>query len=494
MRFAIILTIMGATLAMDVAAYGQVVQLNTGQQLDANYQLGSGGYNKVVGGRGGVNSQLIVTGQVTGLSPFRGHVPYFAPNQLELNLPSAQFDAYRGQSVGLGDVRRQPYMINPYYSQGQTAMGLPGIVQGRTAPGTNTPINSVGAPVAPYVYAEVTRAYAPIVTDVAVPVVVPRTPISADSPALGKYISSDMANYGPSAPIFSGLAEPQRLQLARELYDLAQREEPNPSQVNANVNAKLNAQVGTPTPIQPLPAGSREPAPKPRETPGKPAQATPEPGANVPPNQDVFSDILMKLYQERTQNATPQTPTPGNAIVELRGNEVLLHSLAGAGNDSFNLFMTAAQAKMKEGKFYAAARDYDSALIINASNPLALEGQGMAKFAAGEPYSAAFAFSRAIQVFPPLMETRLDVAKLIDDKTFQTRLAALDQRLTIAPDRDEPLLLMLATFLHQNAGQTEKAKAYAQLLKDSPKATNLMQAYTTYVLTGKRPIQPVTKK
>jgi tetratricopeptide (TPR) repeat protein len=202
----------------------------------------------------------------------------------------------------------------------------------------------------------------------------------------------------------------------------------------------------------------------------------------------------MKLYQERTQKATPQTPTPGNAIVELRGDEVLLHSLAGAGKDSFNLFMTAAQAKMKEGKFYAAARDYDSALIINSANPLALEGQGMAKFAAGEPYSAAFAFSRAIQVFPPLMETRLDVAKLIDDKTFQTRLAALDQRLSIAPDRDEPLLLMLATFLHQNAGQTEKAKAYAQLLKDSPKSTKLMQAYTTYVLTGKRPVQPATKK
>jgi tetratricopeptide (TPR) repeat protein len=511
-------TIIVAVSALAVTASGQVTQLNTGQQLDANSQIGSGGYNTLRPGQGGVNSQLIVSGQTSGLTPFRGHVGYFAPNQLELNLPSAQFDAYRGQSVGLGDIirRQRTYQTNPYYSQGQTAYGVSGIVQGRTAPGTNAPINSIGAPVAPYVYAEDIKAYAPIVSDVGVPTLAAPPPvITADSPIIGKYIGSDAAAYAPNAPIFSGLTEPQRQQLARELYDLAQREEPNSSQIDANVNTRVNAQAGTPTPIPPLPSaspqltpGARPPTPADQPRPAKSTPAVTEPGATVTPNQDIFSDVLLKLYQQRTQkapseqtppvnltNATPAPrPTANNALVELRGNEVVLHSLAGVSKDSFNLFMASAQAKMKGGKFYAASRDYESALIVNPSNPLALEGQGMAKFAAGEPYSAAFSLSRAIQLFPPLIETRLDINALVDEKTFQERLATLDQRLAAGTDRQDPLLLMLAAFLHHNAAQTQKANTYAQLLKDSPKTTKLMQAYATYVLTGKRPVQPATKK
>jgi tetratricopeptide (TPR) repeat protein len=337
--------------------------------------------------------------------------------------------------------------------------------------------------------------------------------ISTDTLALGKYISSDASSYGPTAPIFSGLTDPQRQQLAKELYDLANREEPNASQVNANLNPQLNAQAGAPVQLPPIPAGSEEPLPGarrplPAQQPAKPAPQ-PEPGAapKVSPNQDIFSDVLMKLYQERTAPAG-QTPSgdlsgPGpspartaanNPLVETKGSEVLIHSLAGAGKDSFNLFMASAQGKMKDGKFYAASRDYELALTINPSNPLALEGAGLAKFAAGEPYTAAFELSRAIEVFPPLMETRLDVAKFVDEKTFSSRLAALDERLSAGPDRQETLLLMLATFLHQNAAQTDKAKAYAQLLKDAPKATKLMQTYADYVLTGKKPAQPAILK
>jgi hypothetical protein len=508
-----IVTISIGLFALAVAANGQVRQLNTGQQLDANSQIGSGGYNYVVGGQGGVNSQLIVTGQTTGLSPFQGRVPYYAPNQLNLNLPSAPFDTFRGQSVGLGNVvRGQTYQTNPYYNFNQTVFGPKGIASGQTAPGTNAPINSIAQPPAPYVYSEVIKAYEPIVTDIGVAPVVAPPVISTDTLALSKYISSDISNFGPSAPIFSGLTDPQRQQLSRELYDLAQREEPNAAQVNANINPQVNAQAGATPTLPPIPEGSQEPAPGTRrplpEQPAKPAPA-PEPGAasKISQNQDIFSDILMRLYQQRTEAAgptapekltgpgpSPARPTANNPLVETKGGEVLIHSLAGASKDSFNLFMASAQTKMKDGKFYAASRDYESALTVNASNPLALEGSSLAKFAAGEPYTAAFELNRAIEVFPPLMETRLDVTRLVDEKTFSSRLAALDQRLSAGSDRQEPLLLMLATFLHQNAAQTDKAKAYAQLLKDAPKATKLMQAYADYILTGKKPAQPAILK
>jgi tetratricopeptide (TPR) repeat protein len=508
-------TMLISLLALVVCAQGQVRQLNTGQVLDANNQIGSGGYNYVAGGQGGVNSQLYINGQTTGLTPFQGRVGYFAPNQLNLQLPTAEFDTFHGQSIGLGDISRtQTYMTNPYYNRNQTVIGAKGIAQGQNAPGSSIPINSIAQPVAPYVYADVIKAYAPIVTDVGVAPVVAPPVISSDTLALSKYISSDMATYGPGAPIFSGLSDPQRQKLANELYDLAQREEPNAAQVNANVNPEVNAQAGAPKTLPPIPAASQEPPanerrPLPAQPKGTPT--TPEPGAapTVPANQDIFSDVLMKLYQQRTQKTTEQPapsnpggeaptpaarPTSNNALVELRGNEVFIHSLAGGGKDSFNLYMALAQAKMKNGKFYAASRDYESALVINPSNPLALEGAGLAKFAAGEAYSAAFELNRAIETFPPLMETRLDIAKLVDDETFGSRLAALDQRLSAGPDREEPLLLMLATFLHQNAGQTDKAKTYAQLLKNVPKATKLMQTYADYVTTGKKPAQPTILK
>ena len=41
-----------AALAITLPAYAQVQQLQVGQSLDANYQVGSGGYNTVTGGVG----------------------------------------------------------------------------------------------------------------------------------------------------------------------------------------------------------------------------------------------------------------------------------------------------------------------------------------------------------------------------------------------------------------------------------------------------------
>lgn len=117
--------------------FGQV-RIQSGQALDANPMLGSGGFNTPVSGYNGLNSQLYITGQVSGLAAFRGTVNYFAPNQINLNLPSDELSRFRQQSVGVSDVLTgTPYATTPYYDRARTTALLPNITAGQTIPGTN---------------------------------------------------------------------------------------------------------------------------------------------------------------------------------------------------------------------------------------------------------------------------------------------------------------------------------------------------------------------
>ena len=86
------------------AAGGQLRPVAGGRALDANFQVGSGGWNTTVRSPLGVSSQLYVDGQVTGLGNFRGTVGYNAPNQLHMTVPSAALSDFERRSVGISEV------------------------------------------------------------------------------------------------------------------------------------------------------------------------------------------------------------------------------------------------------------------------------------------------------------------------------------------------------------------------------------------------------
>ena len=88
------------TLLIVSVTAAQVVRTQSGQALDANYRIGGGGVNSVSGGAR-INSQLYVTGQVTGLGGFRGSIGYYPANTMRLVLPSEAMETFQGQSVGL---------------------------------------------------------------------------------------------------------------------------------------------------------------------------------------------------------------------------------------------------------------------------------------------------------------------------------------------------------------------------------------------------------
>ncbi|MCK4602561.1 MAG: hypothetical protein KAU28_08855, partial [Phycisphaerae bacterium] len=297
-------------------AGGQVVQTQTGQALDANYQVGSGGYNRVAGGVGGVNSQLYVTGQVRGLSAFQGHVGYVGASQLRLNLPSASLGTFRQQSVGVQDAYGGgAYRPAPYFERTSTVFGARGITHGFTLPGTSIPSPRAAKPgVTQRLYTDVVADYQSVV-----------------SPGLGqRVLSSDISpaarparagEEGPSSDrqhselfvsreadsVFGVLRLQDREKLAREFSetDRQQPEELAAHEVRTEIDTIVQAPVVAPK----------------REGPGSEASTAEEgaerdsssvltgrregglPGAD----QDVFLDLLI-LLRERRQAGEDTVP------------------------------------------------------------------------------------------------------------------------------------------------------------------------------------------
>lgn len=80
-----------------------------GRALDANNQVGSGGFNQPAQSQYGFDygqrANEIITGNVTGLAGFQGISPIVANNAFRVGLPSAGLAQFRATSVGLPDVR-----------------------------------------------------------------------------------------------------------------------------------------------------------------------------------------------------------------------------------------------------------------------------------------------------------------------------------------------------------------------------------------------------
>ena len=187
--------------------------------------------------------------------------------------------------------------------------------------------------------------------------------------------------------------------------------------------------------------------------------------------------------EEGSEQIVPIVPivqiVPGDAIVVRR--------LAGVGQDRFNKYMAKAEELFKEGKYYDAAGTYELASMTKPANPLARVGAALSLLAAGESLSAAVHMKRAIRLFPPLMETRLDVEKLLGRELLNRRLERVELLIEDAQSTVKRDLAFLAAFMHHNAGHPAKARQYAELLDELSKSDNIYQAYVAFILQARRP-------
>lgn len=499
-------------------AIGQVGRSNTARTLDANYQLGSGGYNRPVGGLRGFSSQLYVTGQVTGLGRFHGNVGYYAANELRLDLPSASLSTFRRQSVGLSEVLAgRTYQTSAYYDPARTVLGTRKVISGAAVPGSNMPrISSAPSATTRRLYDEVLSRYKPILP------LNPRsplmTPLLVPSPSGGAAaidpLAADRSRWTRpgSAALFGVLRAEDREQLVRELSVLQIRDDRVEAMVDARVDTSVKEPYKGADAVRPPELPSREPqTPQPAYRREKPVES-PAARKLPEPDQDVFIDLLLKLKESRIAaeeaNATKtgsqeppgraaplkQKPKPslrhGELVAAGKGG-VVIHALAGKSADRFNMYMKQAEKKLKEGKFYAAAGKYELALIVDSNNPLARVGLALAMFCAGESLPAGSNIRRALHMFPALMETRVNITSLVDTRTFSRRLEWLEKRIEdTSPRRTEVLLVLMASFAHHNTGDTAKARKYAEMLQAASGDDRILSAYAKSILTAGQPAKP----
>ena len=169
---------------------------------------------------------------------------------------------------------------------------------------------------------------------------------------------------------------------------------------------------------------------------------------------------------------------------------VVIHSLAGSSTDVFNTQMARSENLLKQGKYYAAADAYETAVRLNPSNPLARVGMALSLFGAGEPSTAGHHLAQAMKLFPPLIETRLDLQALTGEKRFVSRLKVADERLAGETEKD-PRVALITMYLHHSRGEQKAAQAAARkLLAVASNDVSNRGVYTMaarYILTGESP-------
>jgi len=492
-----------ALLAPAPTARGQVLPTQDGRLLDANYLYGSQGYNSVRRAESTFNANQYVTGQVGGLYAFRGQ-PYAAANQLRLTLPSAGLDDFNRRAVGLDQIRSGTlYGASTYLSPQRTVLGSAGIARGAAAPGTSIPrATYVPRATAQRLYDQAIEAYKPLTAGLGEPLrvnplVAPALPMAP--PSLAVAAAQAQALQGAVRPISSALfgilrdKDKQRL-----VEELTAAERAADAGLHGRVDARVDAHVDARF------------KPKPPDLPPAPtAGPLPEPG------QDVFIDILVNLQRLGTEDesdARPPTgpkpkrtqplPVPGDEdeddtaaqavlpakAVELRRGRVIVNTLAGKGRDMFNVHMTRAQALLAQGKFYEAAGEYHIAAILNQDHWLAYVGEGLARFAANEPLSAALRIRRAIKRFPRLLDTRLsiNVLKLLGVKTVTDRIDRLERRLARKGVQPDPSLVFLAAFIRSSMGDRARAVEHATRLRALAGKDKIHRALADAILAGAR--------
>jgi len=526
-----------AIMAAVATATAQPVRTQSRGLLDADLRVGIG-RNPRRSGERPFDSQLYITGQVTGLSGFGGRSPYYAADQLRLDLPSAGLGTFRQQSVGLQEVLTgSTHTASPYYERTSTAFGLRGIQAGLTSPGSDTPrVSTPAGELVRRLYPELVRT--PSSTTGAPGarrlVVDPLPRLSIDPPARSYATRFD---YSSSLSGVFGLRNQRDMQkLARQLYmfDRAPKAEKDDQprvrdmRDEDSVRIDLLEKPREPGREDELPDAIRrheefptekEPTPVVEDETTTESQGQ-EQASLIEPGQDAYSDLLVTLYRQRqaanrqaleraaakageagrrVMILTPPVEAAPERLVEMvKGSEVVVRGLAGAGKDRFNQQMSVAADNLKQGKFYRAVADYRLAAVIDSANPLALVGMAIARFGAGEPMSAALQFRRAIKILPALMETRLDLPGMMSEQVLQERLDELDARLAEEGTPDASLLF-LSALVHQNLQQTDKARVSAEKLKALGEDAPIPNSYAEYVLTGKNTlakppaIQPADK-
>ncbi len=509
-------------LAVTAGLHAQVRQRNTGQALDANPQVGSGGYNTVTGGDRGVNTQLnrgnrFITGQVSGLANFRGQVEYSAADALNLDVPTASsLGGFRRQSVGIGDVLGgSTYRTNVYRESSRTTLSPRDVQRGAQGSDLLKQRRSLlDTEAGERLYAATRDRYTLMTSDRGEllstsnleELSADRVPRAESTRRGGDERRRDLLGGQVSQPgagaLFSVLRSRDRQELARELSGL-----PMFDDEEGQRDVKVDPLTGRPVSADDrIEQSNRRPYallddPN-AETRGRDEGQDPFEQSTtryyLQRNQDVFLEVMARLAQARGEaelqwmRTTVETDKQGPRVEFDKAEGLTVNTLAGAGSDLFNRNMQRAQEHLRKGRYYDAAGRYELAAVADARNPMARVGMALALTAADETVSAAFHLEKAIALYPDIAKVKFDLPEMLGKKAVQDIQQRFEKRSDREYDqRSQAGRLLVQAFLQENLGNHAEAKKFAEQLLEIEAASKPARAYATYISTGKWPTEAI---
>ena len=448
---------------------------------------------------------LLVTGNIRGPAYFRGIVPYSAPTNFGVTLPSSSFDSFLRDSAGSEDLGRYNryynynYGYRPYYSPTQT---VPYAI-----PSTSAPIGMQPTNISAYSAQSYLAGTLPTRRDEVLDIDSARSlarwrPMSMTPEEMQKLIDSEIAKESPAR-----LTEPQYQPPTAEQY------EPSISQEGYETGKLDESLLGLESsllvpPVPAKPAGeANQPFGIQKEQAGEEIPSGASWTAGINNQLDVYDqmkqqfDMLQKkidlqMAAEQAQKAAPsatgedvnkpaeeQTQAEKLAETELtvaRTKSILgpFETFASFAKDRFNRNMRAAETYLKQGKYYRAADAYTLASLYKPNDPLAYAGKSHALFASGEYMSSALFLSRALQIFPEYADLKIDLVAMVGSRDhLETRVADAEEWLKRS---GAPELQFLLAYVYYQMGRLAPAKeaieAASKMMPDAPAVLTLKKA------------------
>jgi hypothetical protein len=171
-----------------------------------------------------------------------------------------------------------------------------------------------------------------------------------------------------------------------------------------------------------------------------------------------FSGISSYTNSQKTSSPLQQLNQLSQAEISAEANRIMgpYSSLESLSEAKFNQHMSEAQGHLKAGRYYRAASSFSLALIYQADNPRALAGRGHALLAVGEYVSSSLFLSRALEVSPEYLQTKVDLAAVLGgENKLADRISDIEQWLARS---DSSQLQFLLSYVYYRTGQLFRAK------------------------------------
>lgn len=438
------------------------------------------------------SGNLVITGNVAGSRYFRGVVPYRATSEFLGELGSSSLDSFLRRSAGSEDIGRYTGAFIPYYSPSATVTttrpGYYGVFRPLTTRIQGRAVDEMALPSRPYYYdsgisyySGLRQPYFPISREMET-----GRPLSMTPQELEKLISGELGRYPQEGEV---LDEQYRARMQQFRWDLKQltdatasrdvpelfelqtpMEQPDEDeqldvyeQMKQQIDEfqELLEQLAAAEQIREAADGREEPSEEGLHFAGSGPTLRKMPERETSQAKTELGLPPISREMETLQSFQKEAfvfDELSNFELAARAKAILgkHKTFASFSKDKFNQHLRAAEAYLKQGKYYRAADAYTLASIYKPDDPLAYAGKSHALFAAGEYMSSALFLSRALRIFPEYARFKIDIVAMVGD------IDKLENRIVDIKEwqerSDSAELQFLLAYIYYQMGRLEPAK------------------------------------